>query len=306
MQHTTIKYLTRAELDTGKWDACISQSTNGLIYAKSSYLDIMARQWDALVMGDYEAVMPLTWNRKWGFDYLYQPSFTAMLGIFGNQLSSGTVSAFIKQIPEKFRLIEIELNPGNPMPLPSTAINQRLNYTLGLSASYETLRNNFRENVKRNCKKALELDCTYKTGVDIDAILQLAEQQLITRKEADPEGVGRFRKLFETLKTENACTACGVFNHKGDLLASAVFIEDERRYTYILAGNHPDSKTYGASHLLIDRFIESHAGSGRLLDFEGSDHRNLAFFYSSFGATAETYPSLRINRLPWWVKWLKK
>ncbi len=62
----------------------------------------------------------------------------------------------------------------------------------------------------------------------------------------------------------------------------------------------------GASHALIDAFIKDHAGSNLLLDFEGSDIRNLAFFYSSFGATDEKYPAVRVNNLPWYCKWMKK
>jgi hypothetical protein len=61
----------------------------------------------------------------------------------------------------------------------------------------------------------------------------------------------------------------------------------------------------GASHYLIDRFIYDHAGKKLTLDFEGSDIRNLAFFYSSFGAEIEQYPSLRLDRLPWYVRLLR-
>jgi len=43
-----------------------------------------------------------------------------------------------------------------------------------------------------------------------------------------------------------------------------------------------------------------------LLDFEGSDIQNLAFFYSSFGAKQEIFPAIRINKLPFYLKWLKK
>jgi len=72
-----IKHLQQKEIDKIKWDACISNAANGLIYGYSFYLDTMARHWDALVLNDYEAVMPLTWNKKYGFYYLYQPAFTA-------------------------------------------------------------------------------------------------------------------------------------------------------------------------------------------------------------------------------------
>ena len=59
----------------------------------------MAKHWDALVLGDYEAVMPLTWNKKWNISYLYQPPFTASLASFGKLLTEEIVRAFIAAIP---------------------------------------------------------------------------------------------------------------------------------------------------------------------------------------------------------------
>jgi hypothetical protein len=73
-----------------------------------------------------------------------------------------------------------------------------------------------------------------------------------------------------------------------------------------MVGNHPDGKTIGASHALIDAFIKDHAHQNLILDFEGSDIRNLAFFYEGFGATLETYPGVKINKLPWYIRLLKK
>ena len=89
-------------------------------------------------------------------------------------------------------------------------------------------------------------------------------------------------------------------------MASAVFLFYGKRASYILVGNHPDGKTAGASHALINAFIRDHAGQDLILDFEGSDISSLAFFYSSFGAVPELYPEIRLNRLPFWMKWIKK
>lgn len=80
-----IVHLTYDEIDRKKWDACIRQSLNGLIYAETVYLDHMAVNWDGLVLGDYEAVMPLTWKKKWGIKYLYQPAFFQQGGIFSSK-----------------------------------------------------------------------------------------------------------------------------------------------------------------------------------------------------------------------------
>jgi hypothetical protein len=71
-------------------------------------------------------------------------------------------------------------------------------------------------------------------------------------------------------------------------------------------GNNPNGRTLGASHSLIDAFIKDHAGQNLLLDFEGSDVRNLAFFYSSFGATEEKYAAIKLNKLSWYIKWMKE
>ena len=73
-----------------------------------------------------------------------------------------------------------------------------------------------------------------------------------------------------------------------------------------MVGNHPNGKTLGASHALINAFIKDHAGKDLLLDFEGSDVASLAFFYSSFGAEPVIYPAIRNNKLPKWVRWLRK
>jgi hypothetical protein len=78
------------------------------------------------------------------------------------------------------------------------------------------------------------------------------------------------------------------------------------RAYYILVGNHPNGKTLGASHALINSFIEKHAGRDLLLDFEGSNVHNIAFYFKSFGASEEKYAGLRVNRLPPLLKWIKK
>ena len=53
-----IYYLPYQQIDKEKWDACIAQSSNSLIYACSFYLEALSENWDALVLDDYEAVMP--------------------------------------------------------------------------------------------------------------------------------------------------------------------------------------------------------------------------------------------------------
>lgn len=289
------RYLKHDEIDPAKWDACIERAPNGLIYAYSFYLDHLCEHWDGLILNDYEAVMPLPWRKKFGIAYLYQPTFIACGGVFGSNFN---VNEFIEAIPKKFKLVEINLNAGNAYP----AGILRNNFILPLNASYDEIYAGYRDNIKRNIKKAIAAGCVVKKDIDVTPILQLSIDQL---PQVHEQTYVKFRELFNYLHAQKKAITYGVFNQQEQLLASCVYFFSHNRAYYILVGNHPNGKTIGASHYLIDRFIADHAGSGLILDFEGSDIRNLAFFYSSFGAKAEVYPAVRVDRLPWYVRMLR-
>lgn len=300
-----IQYLTQQQINKQKWDACIEAADNGLIYAFSFYLDTMSKHWDALVLNDYEAVMPLTWNKKYGIRYLYQPFLTAQSGVFGKKITGEQVDLFIQAIPGSFRFIDISLNSNNASGNLEGFSISRSNYVLDLSKPYETLFQNYRENIRRNIKKALQLGCVIQKGFDAEKVILLAVQQMKSHGNKEAENIERFRKLYQYLHARQMATTYGVFSAQNELLASCVFFFSHNRAYYILVGNHPNGKTTGASHALIDAFIKDHAGKNMLLDFEGSDIRNLAFFYSSFGAVHEIYPAIKINRLPFYLRWMK-
>lgn len=302
-----IRYVPYPQIDLVKWDHSIDHAANGLVYGYSCYLDAMCLQWDALVMGDYEAVMPLTWNKKYGIAYLYQPAFTACLGVFGNKLTAEIVNAFLEKVPDSFRYWDISLNHGNFFSLAGFPLHQRMNYVLPLAASYETIYGNYRDNLKRNIKKSEQYGNTVQKQIPAEDVISLAERQLSQFGAAVSErDLSQFRKLYELLEEKGMATSYGVYGSSGQLLASCIFFFSHHRAYYILPGNHPDGKTIGASHALIDAFIKDHAAKGITLDFEGSDIPSLAFFYASFGAQEEKYSAIKLNKLPFWAKWLKK
>jgi lipid II:glycine glycyltransferase (peptidoglycan interpeptide bridge formation enzyme) len=202
-------------------------------------------------------------------------------------------------------LVEISLNSGNIVGDSRPFSLLRSNYILHLNRSYEQLYKSYRDNHKRNITKAFQFGCRVSKEIAIDEIIQLNKEQLQHVDGTKPEDYPNFKKLYELLKGRKQAEVYGIIDPKNKVLASAVFFFSHNRAYYIMVGNHPDGKTIGASHALIDAFIKDYAGQILILDFEGSDIRNLAFFYSGFGATEEIYPALKINRLPFYVKWLK-
>lgn len=301
-----IQHLPNHAIDKQKWDACIDKAGNGLIYGYSIYLDTMARHWDGLVLGDYEAVMPLTFNKKYGIYYLYQPFLTAQLGVFGNNIDAALLESFLKAIPRHFRYWDIYFNHQNVFPLNSFKLYKRNNYILPLNKPYKELYNAYRENIQRNIRRSEQAGCYPIKDFEVERVIELAVAQMRGYTKESAENVNRFRALYQQLNTRNKAITYGIMSPTDELIASCVFLFSHNRAYYILVGNHPNGRTLGASHALIDGFIKDHAGKDMLLDFEGSDIRNLAFFYSSFGAEQENYAGIKLNRLPFYLKWLKK
>ena len=303
----SVRYIPHSAIDHNKWDQCIDASTNGLIYGYSWYLDACGVKWDALVLNDYEAVMPLCWNRKYGINYLFQPWFCACLGVFSRTtINCPLIDAFLNAIPKKFRYVDICMNYENKFQLHHVQTTDRVSYILSLAQPYDELEKNYRTQLKRNLSKAKQAGLIAKWDIDIDSIFPFAKEIMQRVSSISDEEVQRMIPLLESVQKHKKAETIGIYSSSEELLASAVFFYSHQRWYYLIVGNHPNGKTMGASHYLIDRFIEKHANTNELLDFEGSDIRNIAYFYSSFGAHAQTYPAIKINRLPAIIRWLKQ
>ena len=123
-QNLHIQYFQRDQVNDRLWNNRIDSSANGLIYAYSFYLDCLCDHWDALVLNDYEAVMPLPWRKKAGIYYIYQPFLTAQLGVFGQSPDGVLLEAFLKAIPKKFRYLDFPLNQQNLFSVPGFSTRQ--------------------------------------------------------------------------------------------------------------------------------------------------------------------------------------
>ena len=44
-----IRYVKHNDIDFKKWDKCITKAINGSVYGYSWFLDIVAKEWDALL-----------------------------------------------------------------------------------------------------------------------------------------------------------------------------------------------------------------------------------------------------------------
>jgi len=291
-----ISYLPYHQIDKQKWDSCVAQSKNRLIYAKSIYLNNMADHWDGLVLNDYEAVMPLTWRKKMGIRYLYQPAFFQQGGIFSaTNITVEIVDAFLMEAMKHFSFAEFTLNYGNPAPT-VVSFEKRNNYLLQLHQSDNIQIEN--EYLKQRIKRSEKFNLRYTISDDIEAAVALYQQLYQHRIDGfNNDDYHRFVMLCKILQQENKILISTVFDEK-TLLASALFILDDDRLYNLASCLLPEGKSKLANHFLIHQLIKTFENTNTILDLEGSDIASIAYFYQKLSTGEQPYLFIHWNHLP--------
>lgn len=296
-----IQFVENKDINFEKWDQCIDQSLNGIIYPYSFYLDQVAPGWAALVLDDYQAVMPLPVKKKAGWSYIYQPFFLQQLGVFSPApLAPDMVKKFIEHIPSRFRFINYNLNIHNRAEnIKGAKLIKHTTYELDLISPYSILQKNYSSNTLRNLKKAAKNKIFVTPASDPEIIIEsfrryrgksiknLGEAQYNTLKHLIHSGIYR--------GNARAYTA---WDAQNNFCAGVVFLYSHKKTILIFSGSTPPARENGAMTAIIDQFIKDYSEHDLTLDFEGSDNRNLARFYSGFGSKECVYLQVLINNFP--------
>lgn len=298
-----IKYIKRSELDIDRWDQTIDDSQNNLIYAYSFYLDHMSKHWDALIMGDYECIMPLTWNKKWGIKYLYQPPFTQQLGIFSAQpITENIMNAFLAVAEKKFQFLEIFLNYGNSRHHDLLLQN---NYILPLTVQYEELASHYKKDMIKNLRRTGNFTMNYIRPFELNKAIDAYKRTYGHRTpHVSSSDFNQFGKLCEHLKDDAIVRA--VTDGENNLLATALLLLKKNRMFLIQSTTLPAGRENEANYFLLDQVIREFSGKNLILDFEGSDIDGIAHFYMNFGSFNQPYYFFKRNHLHWPWKIFKK
>ena len=302
-----IKYLQHAEINKKKWDDCINLSPHGLVYALSWYLDAVHPGWEALVENDYETVFPITSGKKFGIRYLYQPFFNQKLGAFSKKPDEFiSIDPFLKVLLERFRYVDIKLNQANRIKGKVIQVDMNTNIELDLSENLEAIRTNYSENAIRNLKKFNGENIILNKEKDSDHLIRMFRSNMgrILPKIRDIHYSG-LKKIMDTAFDKGTGRMLVANGQKDKFLAGAFFITYYKRAVFLFSANTEEGRGKRAMYGIVDSFIAENAEKELILDFEGSNEKNLARFYKSFGGKNFNYPGLRINRLPRMVRWLK-
>ncbi len=305
INQSSLKYLKHESIDSGKWNNCIEQASNSRIYANDWHLDRTAVIWDALVLGDYEFVMPLPIRKKWGISYIYQPLFSQQLGIYPSPPKKIS-TLFYKKLFEKIRYADIHLNSLNVSDGTEEQISfiPRKNYLLELNQDYKTLSNHYTKNTRRNISKARKNNLSLIAGIRLEDYMAFKQKNLVAS--VSKKDLEKLKSLIAFGQYKGFGEVYGVYSPDNKLCAAVYFCRWKERVIYLNAVADGLGKELGATYFLVDNFIQANAGKNMVLDFEGSMVPGVARFYRGFGAAPEMYFRLKFNRLPLPLRWLKR
>jgi len=251
------------------------------VYAECWYLDIVSPNWEALVLEDYEYVMPLPVKKKYGLSFLVQPPLTQQLGVFSShKIDENMIEYFIQKIP--YRSYHLNFNEQNPC---NKGVKQP-NFILNLNKDYNTVFSAYSTNTKRNLKKAQHYNIEIKADLSANDFLEFYHS---IKKNYSELPKAKLNTLIQKSLKKNKMTIYGAYNEENKLISTLCLLHSRQRLIYLLPVSNDEGKETLAMFRIVDKIIQNNANSNYSLDFEGSKIESIAHFYQGFGAEKKFY-----------------
>ena len=298
-----IKYLQRKDIDISKYNACLDNSKESLLYGYSWYLDIVCDQWDCLVLDDYVAVMPIPSRKKYFIKYVYPPLWTLQLGVFS--LKENVEQEFINTLKERNKFIELQLNSKNKLERADLFFLKEFQ-SISLQSSYKEIKKSFQSDRKKDLKKAAKAKLTILWNDSPQNLISLFKNNVGKRTpniiDKDYENLQR---LIDFSIYKGFADVLSVYDEKNQLVASAFFIKYQKEVTIVCSSTDFSNRKNGANTFLISAAIEKYHSEFDTFNFGGSSIPSIAKYFLSFGAKTIQYPFLKVNKLPFFLRLLK-
>lgn len=300
-----IHFCPHAEIDVDKWDNIIRKSRFSTVFATYDVLTGLTEgsRWDALIMNDYEYVMPLPARSKCGLHYVYPPFFVSQLGIFSDKETTATITFdFFKAIPDDYVQIDMLLNMENDSSAMNTCTTTLVSHELNLQAPYTELYARFSQNTKRNIKDARKHGVQLICGGDVNAIIDLFRQNRGKDKNVhfQKRDYRILKKTADLLQSAGRLEVMEVHTGEGKRIAGALFVRDYQRTWFWFSGRDNKYASCKPMFFLFDEYIKTHVEQPIVLDFNGSKNENVARLYKSFGGQPYTVKMLSYTRHTRW------
>lgn len=300
-----MKYIKNTEIKYDKWDSCITNSPNGLIYGYSWYLDAVCESWDAIIQDDYEIIMPIPYYFNYKLKQIYNPICTPRLGIFySKKIAKTEIEKFILSIPFSFKEININLNKFNDFSNKNWSITKKKYYSLDLIQSYSKLYSEFSYSIKKNIKKAESQNYSLNKGIAPKEIISFLRKNNYLQNEDD---YNYLRRLISFSLMKKFSFSFAAYNNKNILSGIAFFIFSHQNANLIILKTQKEEADHElVTSLLINKFLEINTEKDITLNFEDDFSEETINIIKNFGAKEYLYKSISKIHSHKFFNWFKK
>jgi|SRR5690606_3549769 len=282
-----LQKIKRKNLDLEKYSNALNKSLNYRIYAEHWYLDLLTNEkWECWVYGDYEVIMPVPLQFKFGFKFVLQPIYCQQLGVFyREEISDELFKEFEKKL-HKYFVRSYHFNEENTERYNPKG-EKRVNYVLGLNRPYEEVFANYSKHRRKDIRKSERLGIKAVKTEDVTHFIKL--------KRTNYEHLSRFideksLTIFLNEIMENGkLIVYNIYDNPGKLIASQIFTVSANRIICIGFARNKEIENHNASAFAKDYLIQKFSNSNYFLDFEGSMHPDIAKFMEGFGSEKKYY-----------------
>lgn len=296
-----MRFVTHQNINKNKWNLLKTESGQDSLYLQSWYLDAACPNWDAIVWGDYEAIMPLPTKNWWIIKKVYQPYFVQQTGIihkphlqlnnllgdfFKSELSKSYFS-FRSQFSSQSEIDETILSNNN------WKFQYKKNFVLDLQNNYSILSSHFNDNRKRNLKKGIAAGWHVDQSPDLNAAIKMYQENQAPKQKGLANKVYKvLQRIFDTAIQNSAGELLVCKTAENVIISYAFFIHTSLKIYYLFGTMNEEGRKHSAISLLFNEVIKTHAGKNLKLDFEGGNLESIGNFFASFGAQEEEYLSI--------------
>ena len=275
-----IRRVKRKDIDLEKYTSCLAKSVNYMIYAEFWYLDVLTNeQWDCIVLNDYEAIMPLPFQKKLGIKIITQPIYCQQLGVF-----------YLLKFP-KDKFLEFQkilqnnivryycFNEQNILDF-EIENSAKLNQILSLSFDYESYISKIRKNRKQEIRKGLTEQFCIKESETNRAFIELLKEEYQEIK--NNLSLEKLELLVNEIQKRNLGKTVSVYENEKIVASSFYIISGNRLIQLCNAKKNGHSINFNT--FIVDFVIKNNLNQNLILDFEGSSLKGVNEFNSSFRA----------------------
>lgn len=286
-----IKRIPHQQIDFKKYQNCLENSAQYKYSATSSFLEATAdNDWEILVEGDYEAVMPVPFVRKFFLKVVLHPKLCQQLGVFSQNDDALQNERFLDFLKQNYLVLYYAFNDANAFKSP---MHSRKNFIL-FQNSYEETFAKYSPKRKRKIRQEPEI----KENSEMKPLTEfkLAESFILkTIKGAEKsDDQSSFLQLFKRFFEAGHLHFLGFFYHHQLINLIAVY-EDPRAYALLGTFNLPEYVKLSGASVLIDSFLKNHIEK-KMFDFEGGDIANVEEFFRGFRPALKSYPFITFTK----------